>query len=151
MKRFAVIAAALAVAILFTASINFADDKEAEFKATCPVSGKAAVKESSVDYKDAKVYFCCDGCPDAFKENTAKFAAKANAQLVQTGQATQEKCPISGAKLNPEKIVEVAGVKVQFCCDNCPKKVTELKGDAQIDKVFNDATFAKAFKVKKAE
>jgi hypothetical protein len=153
MKRFAVLAAVVAMAVMFTASINLADDaaKEEEFKATCPVSGKAAIKESSVDYKDGKVYFCCEGCPDAFKADTAKFAAKANMQLVQTKQAAQEKCPISGQKLNPEKSVEVSGVKVTFCCENCQGAVAKLKGDEQINKVFSDAAFKKAYKVKKEE
>lgn len=151
MKRFVVLAATLAIAVTFTASINLADDKEEGFKATCPVSGKAAIKDSSVDYKGGKVYFCCEGCPDAFKGDTAKFAAKANMQLVQTKQAVQEKCPLSGQKLNEEKTVDVAGVKVTFCCGNCQGAVAKLKGDEQINKVFADAAFAKAYKVKKAE
>ena len=151
MKRFAVLAIVAAVALV--ASINRAEEeKKAEFKATCPVSGKAAIEDSSVEYKEGKVYFCCEGCPDAFKGDTAKFAAKANAQLVQTGQYVQEKCPLSGGKLNAEKTVDVAGAKVTFCCENCQGAVAKLKGDEQINKVFSDAAFTKAgFKKKKAE
>src|SRR5688572_1576507 len=68
----------------------------------CPVSNRAVKEASAVDYKGGKVYFCCDNCPKGFAKDTKKFAAKANAQLVATGQAKQGACPFSGAKLNPE-------------------------------------------------
>ena len=42
-----------------------------EFKAKCPVSGAAAKKESAVDYKGGKVYFCCDGCKRTFEQRAA--------------------------------------------------------------------------------
>jgi len=128
-----------------------AEDKAKEFKATCPVSGKPALEDKTADYKDAKVYFCCGNCPGAFAKDTAKYATKANQQLVATGQATEVKCPLSGAKLNPDQSVEVGGVKVAFCCDKCKAKVSEAKGDAQAELVFSDTAFAKAYEVKKAK
>ena len=130
------------LAIALTCSV-YAD----EFKAKCPVSGAAAKKESAVDYKGGKLYFCCDGCPAAFKKDTAKYAAKANQQLVVTGQAKQEKCPLSGGKLNPATAIEVGGAKVCFCCDNCKGKVAKAAPEEQLKLVFNDEAFAKAFKV----
>ncbi len=30
------------------------------------------------DYKGRRYYFCCAGCPDAFKKNPAKFAKNAS-------------------------------------------------------------------------
>lgn len=128
-----------------------AEEKAKEFKATCPVSGKAALQDKTVDYKGAKVYFCCENCPKAFAANTAKFATKANQQLVATGQATQVKCPLTGGKLNPEANVEVGGVKVGFCCNDCKGKVAAAKGDAQTELVFSDTAFAKAYEIKKAK
>ncbi|MBM4076010.1 MAG: hypothetical protein FJ267_10235 [Planctomycetes bacterium] len=124
--------------------------EEKAFKASCPVSGKAALKDKTADYKGAKVYFCCGGCPGAFSKDTAKYANKANHQLVATGQATQTKCPLSGGKLNPDASVEVSGVKVGFCCDKCKGKVNEAKGDEQVALCFKDEAFAKGFEVKKA-
>ena len=58
-----------------------------------PKDAKAA---NAVDYKGGKVFFCCMNCPKAFAADTAKFAAKANHQLVATGQAKQAKCPFTG-------------------------------------------------------
>jgi YHS domain-containing protein len=134
------------VAGLLVAGLTYAAE---DFKATCPVSGAPAKQASAIDYKGGKLYFCCDGCPAGFKKDTAKFAAKANKQLAETGQAKQEKCPLTGGKLNPETATEVGGTKVCFCCNGCKGKVTKAAADEQIKMVFGDDAFAKAFKVGK--
>lgn len=126
------------------------EKEESKFKATCPVSGKEINEEAFVAYKGAKVYFCCPGCPGAFKKDTAKYAAKANHQLVGTKQATEVKCPFTGKKLNPETAVDVAGVSVTFCCNNCKGKAEKAEGDKQLALIFSDEAFKKGFKVKKA-
>lgn len=117
--------------------------------AKCPVSGKAAKAESSVAYRDAKVYFCCDSCPDEFTKDKAKYSTKANHQLVQTGQAKQEKCPLTGKDLNKDATADVAGVKVTFCCNNCKGKVEKAKDDEKLELTFADKAFDKGFKVEK--
>jgi len=137
----------LTVAAFVAVSANSQEKKE--FKADCPVSGKPAKESIHADYKGGKVYFCCDGCPGPFAKDTAKFAVKANHQLVVTGQATQAKCPLTGGPLNAEKTVNVGGVKVQFCCEKCQGKVAAAKAEDQLGLVFSDAAFEKAFTVKK--
>src|SRR5258705_4947419 len=123
--------AALGIVALLVATV-MAEDKEVKLDGIkCPVSGKAATK-NAVDYKDGKVYFCCENCPKAFSKDSTKFATKANAQLVATGQAKQAKCPISGQALNPDTEITVAGAKVAFCCEKCQGKVAAAKGDEQI-------------------
>lgn len=87
----------------------------------CPVSGKPAKKDQAVDYKGKQVYFCCGGCPAAFKKDPEKFAAKANQQLLVSGQIVQVGCPLSGGPL--KKTADIAGASVGFCCDNCKGKV----------------------------
>ena len=52
----------------------------------CVVAPKAASASKAVDYKGGKVYMCCGGCVGKFKSNTAKYAEKANHQLVATKQ-----------------------------------------------------------------
>lgn len=42
----------------------------------CPVSGKKINIEKFVEHDGKKVYFCCGGCPDAFKADPAKYTAK---------------------------------------------------------------------------
>ena len=129
-------------------SLNAAEEKKA-VKPLCPLSGKDIDKTKSVDYKGAKVYFCCGNCPGAFEKDPTKFAAKANQQLVVTEQAKQVKCPLSGGKLNEEKSVEVAGTKVTFCCEKCQGAVAAAKGDEQLNMVFSDKAFDKGFEVTK--
>ena len=123
--------------------------EEKKFKATCPLSGKAALEDKTADYKGGKVYFCCGNCPGAFSKDPAKHAVKANQQLIETGQAKQTKCPLSGGDLNPKATVMVGDVKVQFCCEKCQAAVADLKGEEQAKKVFDDKPFDKAFEVAK--
>lgn len=125
-----------------------AADEKKEVEVKCPVSGKPISKEHAVAYKEGEVYFCCPNCPKAFEKDTAKFATKANHQLVLTEQYEQAKCPLTGNKLNPEQTVEVADVEVQFCCGNCKGKVAKAEGEEQINLVFADKAFDKGFQKK---
>ena len=109
----------------------------------CPISGKKVVAASATKYKDGEVYFCCTNCPKAFAKDTAKFAAKANHQLVASGQYKQEKCPVAGKALNPATAIKVGDTEVQFCCNGCKGKAK--KASDQVDFVFNDKAFAKGF------
>ena len=112
----------------------------------CPVSGKKATKVS-VEYHGGEVYFCCKNCLKAFQADSVKFSVKANEQLIKTGQASQEKCPISGGKMKQGTALDVDGIPVAFCCKNCRKKVHEATGDAKLALVFGDDAFKKGFAV----
>ena len=153
-SRFTVLSLAL-IALVVTASLNAADKKEAKKDPLkgikCAVNSKKdIVKTNFVAYKDAKVYFCCKGCPKAFAKDSKKFATKANHQLVATGQFKLAVCPISGRKIDAKQVVKVAGVKVAFCCKNCKGKVAKAKGDEQLALVFAEKAFEKS-KAKKVE
>jgi YHS domain-containing protein len=140
---------AIALAALVAVGTTIAEEKESKLEGVkCPVSNRAVKEASAVDYKGGKVYFCCDNCPKGFAKDTKKFAAKANAQLVATGQAKQGACPFTGGKVNPETKITVAGAEVGFCCEKCQGKAEKLEGDKQVETVFSDAAFTKAkFKV----
>lgn len=152
-SRFALGLAVAASAVLALSVARAADegDKEKKAEVKCPVSGKAIDKAHHVDYKGAQVYFCCPNCPKAFEKDTAKFATKANLQLVQTEQAVEKKCPLTGRPLNKEQMVSIEGVDVQFCCMNCKGKVADMEKDKQLEAVFADKAFDKAYEVKKPE
>ena len=136
----------LGLAFLAVASLIAAEGVKLE-GVKCVVAGsKAASEKNAVDYKGGKVYFCCQNCPKAFAADTAKFAAAANAQLVATGQAKQEKCPLSGGALDTATKISVAGADVCFCCEKCQAKAKDAKD--QVEFLFNDKAFEKAgFKV----
>lgn len=46
----------------------------------CPVMGTVIKDKTKAvgyqDYEGKRYYFCCDGCPDTFKEDPAKYAKK---------------------------------------------------------------------------
>jgi len=135
----------LMVAVLASVGVLIAAEAGKVTKDTkCPVSGKAAGADHAVDFGGGKVYFCCDNCPKAFEKDKAKFTAKANHQLVQTGQQVQACCPLTQKPTKEGTEVEIDGVKVAFCCNNCKGTVAKLKADEQLAKVFGD--ISKCFK-----
>ena len=150
MRKMSYLGVVLSVALCLGVSVQGADKPE-KGAPKCPVSGKAINKDHAVAYKDGQVYFCCENCPKAFKADTAKYATKANVQLVATGQYKQTKCPLSGEAVNPQSHLKVAGVTVEFCCNDCKGKVKEAKKGAKVDLVFSDDAFKKGFEKVKAD
>jgi YHS domain-containing protein len=106
--------------------------------AKCPVSGKPIKANDWVAFENGKIYFCCENCPAAFKKDPSKYAAKAHLQMVQTGQLQEFACPLTGKPLNPSTAIDVGGVTVAFCCNNCKGKVEKASGDDKISLVFKD-------------
>jgi YHS domain-containing protein len=121
---------------------------KSECPVKCPISGGKVSKEASVDYKGGKVYFCCPGCIPKFKEDQAKYEAKANEQLVLSGQFEQIGCPLTGGRVNPSTKIKVCGIDVGFCCKGCQGKVKTAAADKQSEIVFVKG-FDKAFAFKK--
>ena len=139
-----------ALVVVTTVAAEKADKKGPDLsKVTCPVSGKAVKADATAKHNDGDVYFCCGKCCAAFAKDATKWATKANGQLVATGQAKQKGCPISGKATKDGTEVTVAGAEVKFCCNGCKGKVNKAKGDAQLDLVFSDKAFKKAFAVGK--
>ncbi len=140
----------LGLSLVLAASVAFSADKaNPPAKLVCPVSGQPIDKSVSSDFGGGKVCFCCTKCKAKFDADNGKFVTKANLQLAASGQAKQTVCPFSGAALKASTKVNLAGVDVQFCCDNCKAKVVAAKPDKQIEMVFDSKPFSKAFKVTK--
>jgi YHS domain-containing protein len=140
MKSRIYLAALVVVALVAGNSLRAAD--EAALK--CPVSGQPTKADKTVDFNGGKVQFCCENCPKAFEKDPAKYAAKANLQLFQTGQLKQTACPLTGRPCAADKMVKVGGKEVGVCCGNCLAKATKLSADEQVDLLFKDTT--KGFK-----
>lgn len=132
----------LGLAFVAVAAVVAAEGVKLEGVKCVVAASKPAKEGNAVDYKGGKVYFCCMNCPKAFSADTAKFAAKANAQLVATGQAKQAKCPLTGGPLNAATKITVAGADVCFCCEKCQGKAKDAKD--QVEFIFNDKAFEKA-------
>jgi len=145
MKTF--IASAFAFLMAFSAVSVYAEKVDIS-KVKCLISGAAAKEDKAADWKDGKVYFCCGNCLKKFNDDSKSFAAKANHQLIASGQVTQGACPFSGGALNKDASVEFKGAKVGFCCNNCKGKAEKFTDDEKLDKLFGDAAFEKAKFVK---
>jgi YHS domain-containing protein len=102
----------------------------------CPVSGHACDPDAKADFEGGKVCFCCEKCVKAFEADAAKFAAKARQQLVVTGQMVQKGCPLSGGPVKDGTQIDVGGVAVGFCCNNCKGKVAKGSPEEQVGLVF---------------
>ena len=106
---------------------------------------KAVNEKFAVDYDGHKVFFCCNGCKNKFSKDPKSYAAKANHQLVATGQVSQLACPFSGQPVSDDEATEIAGVLVKYCCEHCKAKVAQAEPDDQLELVFGDSGFKKGF------
>jgi YHS domain-containing protein len=112
--------------------------------ARCPVTGDSVSKDVSIDYRLGKLYFCSAECIDKFRADRAQYEAKANAQLVITGQFKQIQCPLTRDEFSPGIKVRICGVDVCFCCADCAKKVRRVSADKRAELVFGKC-FDKGF------
>jgi YHS domain-containing protein len=118
----------------------------------CVVAGGNDVnKDSWVEYRGAKVYFCCDECKAAFTKDPSAYAPAANYQLVRTGQFVQKACPLMNKPFKDDISFTVADVDVHFCCKSCQKRTEKAETpEAQIDLIFADKPFEQGFALKPA-
>lgn len=94
--------------------------------------------EIKTAYRGKVVFFCCDTCPKAFRQNNRQFAAKAHCQLAATSQAVQVCCPISHKPTQSKTTVDLNGVAIAFCCLGCQGKFRKLTEVEKIDLVFDN-------------
>ncbi len=106
---------------------------------------KDVSEEFFADYQGHKVHFCCKGCLTKFSKDPSAFTAKANHQLVATGQVKQLVCPISGGDVDEEQVTEVGGVAVKVCCKRCKAKIESAEGDAKVELVFGKKGFKRGY------
>ncbi|MCK5942347.1 MAG: YHS domain-containing protein [Planctomycetes bacterium] len=93
----------------------------------CPVSGTDVDPKFFVVHDGKRVAFCCDKCKAKFEKDPAKFAAKlpaAEAPAADGDDAApaNDKCPVSGAAVDPKFFVVHDGKRVAFCCGKCKAK-----------------------------
>lgn len=89
--------------------------KRSKVQVTCPVSSEVVDRSVSLQHAGQKVFFCCRGCVNKFKNNPDKYqAALANSYTYQT------KCPVMGEDIDPQAFMVLSnGHRVFFCCARC--------------------------------
>ena len=111
----------------------------------CPVDGLPVQMALSAKYKDGKVFFCCPGCVDKFKEDSKPFAEAADAQLKAVGagaKVVQFACPMCSkphkkAAKRPVKkgLLDLKLAEAYFCCDDCAKAFEKEDDKAAAEKL----------------
>ncbi|MEM6472806.1 MAG: hypothetical protein AAF802_24805 [Planctomycetota bacterium] len=142
-----IICSLLLLAVVVPAAPCAADDTDVLTDLKCFMMPKRSVKGKKVfDYKGAKLYLCCSSCVKRMTKTPEKYEAKANHQLVLTGQFVQAACPLSGdAVAKDSPMLEINGAKVMFSSADHKDKVAKLELAEQIETVFG----AKGFKAGK--
>ena len=139
------LAMALVIGSLGPLSASAEEKKDVLDDLKCFIMTKRTVKGKKVyDYKGAKLYLCCGACVSRMKRTPEKYEAKANHQIVQTGQFTQKACPLSGdAVTDSSPSLKIGGVAVKFSKAEHKDKVAKLEADKQLDTVFGKDGFKK--------
>ena len=123
---------------------TFADEIKPPEGLKCFIMKKRKVKEKyAVDYRDAKLFLCCKSCVKRFGKTPEKYEAKANHQLVLTGQFVQKACPVSGESVDAGNVLEIAGVDVRFAASNHLDSIAKMEVDDQIQAIFGEDGFEK--------
>lgn len=135
------------LAAVFSASGALARGASVDAAVKCPVSGHPATRSIATGYSGAQLYFCCPECVEPFQKDPARFAARANRQLVATGQAEQVGCPVTGRTPRPELSLTVDDMIVHFCCSACKARIAQADANGQLDLVFGRG-FDKTFRIK---
>lgn len=135
------------VACAVTFAVVAASDAQDLSGIKCVVNGdQSASVDASIEYQGGRVYVCCKECVKQFEKDSKKFAARANHQLVLTGQYRQSKCPINDTDFDPEVTANVGGTSIAFCCQGCLKKVNDTQDMAErAELVFGSKVFKKSF------
>ena len=91
--------------------------------AKCPISGKPAKDEYSLEVNGKKITFCCENCPKAYEK---KLAVK---------DEGPKECPMSHEKAKAEtKLLVSKAEAVYFCCGGCPSKYEKSEKLEAVDK-----------------
>ena len=117
--------------------------------ARCPVTGEKVSSEAVIDYRGGLLYFCSPECIEKFRADRDQYEARANAQLVSTGQFEQTQCPLTGEEFTARHKMRVCGVSVCFSSAECLKQLKRASADER--RRWCSGGFLKGFDVKKRE
>jgi YHS domain-containing protein len=115
--------------------------------ARCPVTGEKVSSEAVIDYRGGLLYFCSPECIEKFRADRDQYEARANAQLVSTGQFEQTQCPLTGEEFTARHKMRVCGVSVCFSSAECLKQLKRASADERAAMVFGEG-FLKGFAMK---
>ena len=97
-------------------------EKAVKFKkqTVCPIMGNEINPEVFADIQGQRVYFCCEGCIDKFREDPEKYFGKAAKEGV-LFENVQTTCPTCGEKVDKDFFSYHKGRGIYFCGEDCKK------------------------------
>lgn len=104
-----------------------ASDEAKGTQTKCPVMGGKVVKTVYTDYKDQRIFFCCEPCIKEFLKDPEKNLEK----IAENGETpmklkAQSVCPVSGEELKSKDVfVDAHGKRIFVCCKGCTGKVKD--------------------------
>ena len=77
------------------------------------------------DLAGVRVHYCCPGCDKKVKKDPAAAYAKLGYGYIPSVVDLRNKsCPVSGKPAKDEVFADADGIRVHFCCPNCPPAFT---------------------------
>jgi YHS domain-containing protein len=90
--------------------------------ATCPIMNKPAKPEVTGDVDGIRFHFCCEGCDKKVKKDPAAALKKLGyGYIPSVVDLRNAACPMSGKAVKEGVFADHDGIRVHFCCPNCPK------------------------------
>ena len=91
---------------------------------TCPMTGKPVDKTVFAEIDGVKVFFSAKDEIEKYKKDAPKMKGK-----LEGCYTYQTKCPVSSKDIDPAAFIAAKnGVKVYFCCKDCPAKFEKEVG-----------------------
>ncbi len=94
------------------------DPQQLKTQTHCPVMGGEIDSTMFADIQGQRIYFCCLGCIDKFKENPDKYFKKSAEDSI-LFENIQASCPVSGEKIDKAFFFYYEGRGIYFCCEKC--------------------------------
>jgi len=114
---------AAALAKLHLKVVKDADGKDVVDlgNANCPVMGKPAKADAVGDHDGVRLHFCCGKCDaKVTKDPAAAFKALGYTYIPSVVDLRNKACPMSGKPAKEDLFADHDGIRVHFCCPNCP-------------------------------
>jgi transposase-like protein len=90
--------------------------------ATCPIMDKPAKPEVTGDHDGIRFHYCCEGCDKMVKKDPAAALKKLGyGYIPSVVDLCNPACPMSGKAVKEGVFADHDGIRVRFCCPDCPK------------------------------
>ncbi|MBT3377183.1 MAG: hypothetical protein HN742_36220 [Lentisphaerae bacterium] len=98
-----------------------------KFQTHCPVTDGRARRDCFADKDGLRVFLCSPACSEEFAKDPAKYIGKLKEQGV-TVAKVQTACPVTDKPINKETYMDLAGLRIYLCSEDCAAKLKKSPG-----------------------